>query len=342
MIPPGWNHTQLSLLPKIQNPTQMGDMRPISLCSIQYKIISKILCDRLKCILPAIISDTQGTFVQGRLISDNIVVAHEFVHGLRTNTSLSKEFMAIKTDMSKAYNRVERSFMEELLDKMGFDRIWIHWLMACITSVSYSVLLNGRSLGFIKPEHRIRQGDPLSPFLFILCIEALVSKLNYEEESGRLTEIGLSADGPRVHHLLFADGSLLMCKANELESTEIMDCLKEYGDASGQRINLQKSSVIFGSQVLDSTKEQVKQILCIHKEGEEGTYLGLPECFKVSKRELLSFIREKLQSRLHGWFAKTLSLGGGGGKRYYSSMWPCHYRSTQCLSSSCLKMYVLR
>jgi len=150
----------------------------------------------------------------------------------------------------------------------------------------------------------------LSPFLFILCAEALVSKLNHSEENGRLTGIGLSSNGPQVHHLLFADDILLMCKANALESKEVMDCLKAYGDASGQRINLQKSSIIFGSLIPDSTKDQVKLILGIDKEGGEGTYLGLPECFKGSKRDLLSFIREKLQSRIHGWFAKTLSLGG--------------------------------
>ncbi|XP_048634083.1 uncharacterized protein LOC106373132 [Brassica napus] len=257
---------------------RMSDMRPISLCSVQYKIISKILCDRLKSILPDIISDTQGAFVQGRLISDNIVIAHELVHGLRTNYSVSKEFMAIKTDMSKAYDRVEWCFLEELLERMGFDRIWVRWVMACITTVTYSVLLNGRSHGLIKPERGIRQGDPLSPFLFILC----------------------------AHW----SANLTSQKANEVESTEVLDYLKAYGDASGQRINLQKSSIIFGSQVLETTKAQVKDILGIGEEGGEGTYLGLPECFKGSKRDLLSFIREKLQSRLHGWFAKTLSLGG--------------------------------
>lgn len=134
----------------------MSDMRPISLCSVQYKIISKILYDRLKCILPDIISDTQGAFVQGRLISDNIVISHELVHGLRTNNAVPSEFMPAKTDMSKAYDRVEWCFVEELLERMVFDRVWVCLVMACITTVSYSVLLNGISHGFIKPERGIR------------------------------------------------------------------------------------------------------------------------------------------------------------------------------------------
>lgn len=147
--------------------------------------------------------------------------------------------MAIKTDMLKAYDRVEWNFVETLLEKLGFDRIWVRWLMACIDSV-FSVLLNGRSHGFIKPERGIRQGDPLSPFLFILCAEALVHILNQAESQGRLHGIKLTERSPAVHHLLFADDSLLMCRADTIESEEITNCLQKYGAASGQDINTSK------------------------------------------------------------------------------------------------------
>ncbi|XP_048599926.1 uncharacterized protein LOC125580030 [Brassica napus] len=288
----------------------MTERRPISLCSVHYKIISKILCNRLKRILPEIVSDTQGAFVSGRLITDNILVAHEMVHALRTKDGIDSNFMAIKTDMSKAYDRVEWCFVECLLERMGFDRKWVTWISACISSVTYSVLLNGSEHGFIKPERGLRQGDPLSPFLFILCAEALVSTLNQAESLGKLNGIRLSREGPAVHHLLFADDSLLLCKATVEEGAELVRRLKLYGDASGQVINTSKSSIIFGSKVPAMFRNQMKEVLSIDAEGGEGFYLGLPECFSVSKSKLLNFIHDKVQKRLRGGGSKILSQGG--------------------------------
>lgn len=182
--------------------------------------------------------------------------------------------------------------------------------MACVSYVSYSMLLNGASHGFIKPERGLRQGDPLSPFLFIFCVEALVNCLNNSAASGLLHGIGIGSSDPEVHHLLFADDSLLMCRESAAEAKEIMSCLKMYGDASGQRLNLDKSSIIFGAKVPADWRLELKIILEIEKDGGDGTYLGLPECFSGSKRQLLSFLRGKLQGRLNGWFSKSLSQGG--------------------------------
>ena len=155
-LPSDWNYTELCLIPKLQNPNQMKDLMPISLCAVVYKIISKVLCDHLKVILPHVVSPTQGAFIVGRLISDNLLIAHEMVHGLRTNQACKSDFIAIKTDMSKAYGRVEWDFLEALFIKMGFHHQWISWIMSCVRSVSYSMLLNGQSYGHIIPQRGIR------------------------------------------------------------------------------------------------------------------------------------------------------------------------------------------
>lgn len=182
--------------------------------------------------------------------------------------------------------------------------------MHCVRSVTYSVIINENTHGFIKPERGIRQGDTLSPFLFILCAEALVHVLNKAENRGGISGIRTDPLGLAVHHLLFVDYRLLMCKATSSESNKIKRCLRLYRDASGQVINNQKSSIILGSKIREEDKTVVKQILRIIKEGGEGKYLGLPGCLSGSKRQLLNFIRENLQARLHGWFSKSLSQGG--------------------------------
>lgn len=131
--------------------------------------------------MPNLISETQSAFVAWRLITDNFLVAQKIFHALRKNQSCQSKYVAIKTDMSKAYDRVEWDFLRATMEKMGFYQKWIHLIMSCVSSVSYRVLINGDAKGNIIPSWGFRQGDSLSPFLFILCTEVLISQIQEAE-----------------------------------------------------------------------------------------------------------------------------------------------------------------
>ena len=150
--------------------------------------------------------------------------------------------------MSKAYDRVEWDFLQALLRKMGFDLHWIKLLMECITSVQYRVLLNGQPRGLI-----IRHGGPLSPYLFIMCTEALIANIKKAEREKQLTGMKVARASPSISHMLFAYDSLLFCKAQKEECQTILRILKEYKVVSGQSISFQKSSIQFGHNIEETS-----------------------------------------------------------------------------------------
>jgi len=159
-IPPSLNNTYVALIPKKPSPTHISDFRPISLCNVAYKLVMKLIANRLKPILPGITSETQGAFTQGRLIMGNILVAFETFHAMPMDTSCQGS-LAIKLDISKAYDRVEWPFLTTAMLRMGFNESWKALVMRCVRSASFSFLANGVPSGHIIPSHGIQQGDLL-------------------------------------------------------------------------------------------------------------------------------------------------------------------------------------
>jgi len=205
---PKINFTHIVLIPKIKTLKKITDYRSISLCNVIYKIISKVLANRLKMILPQLISPSQSAFVPGRLITDNVLVAYETLHAMNNKRLGKKGSLALKLDISKSYDKVEWGFLKGIMSKMGLPNRWIDRVMCCVTSASFSVHINGKAYGNIRSSRGLHQGDPLSPYLFLLCAESFTSLLARAQNEGCIHGVAVCRRVPCISHLLFAKMTL--------------------------------------------------------------------------------------------------------------------------------------
>ncbi|GKC60581.1 protein LAZ1 [Tanacetum coccineum] len=169
------NHAILALLPKVPTPTRINDYRPISCCNVIYKVISKLITNRIKEGLQDIVSDNQSAFVPGHSISDNILITQELMHNYHLNKGPPR--CAFKMDIQKAYDTVDCKFLRDILGGFGFHLTMVGWIMTCVTSTSFSLCVNGDLHGYFKGRRGLRQGDPMSPYLFTLVMEILTLML---------------------------------------------------------------------------------------------------------------------------------------------------------------------
>ncbi|XP_056842856.1 uncharacterized protein LOC130507579 [Raphanus sativus] len=309
-LPEGINDTHIRLIPKISLPQKVSDYRPIALCNVYYKIYSKILTRRLQPLMEKLISENQSAFVPGRAIGDNILITHEVLHYLKTSKAEQRCAMAVKTDMSKAYDRLEWEFISLVLLRLGFHRDVVRCIMQCITSVTYSFLINGLPRGMVVPSRGIRQGDPLSPYIFIMCSEVLSGLCNRAQEEGSLQGLRVARGSPRLTHLFFADDTMFFLQADKENCASLQTILRKYEQASGQSISKAKSAITFSRKTPASLKVMIKNELQIENEGGNGKYLGLPEHFGRRKRDLFSSVVDRIKQKARGRSNRYLSAAG--------------------------------
>lgn len=191
------------------------DFRPISLVGGIYKIISKVLANKFKSVVGKIISNTQNAFIGGRQILDSMLIANEFVD---SHIRSGEPGLLCKLDLEKAYDHVIWDFLLYLLQRCGLGEKWREWIRFCIFTVSFSILVNGTPAGFFSSSRGLRQGDPLSPLLFVVVMEALSQMLTAALDQGNLTGFSVGSRDSEalvVNHLLFADDTLIFCGAQE-------------------------------------------------------------------------------------------------------------------------------
>ncbi|PKU65997.1 integrator complex subunit 11 [Dendrobium catenatum] len=174
-----WKETLVILIPKINNPLSPSNFRPISLCMSIYKLVAKILLNRLMKVIHALISEEQITFIKGRAISDHVLLVQEFFHKFRFSKS-KRGMVAAKLDMEQAYDNMAWDTLKQILELFGFPIKLSNLLMDCVTNPIFMIQVNGVILDRIVGKSGFRQGSPLSPYLFILCSQLLSNAFKFK------------------------------------------------------------------------------------------------------------------------------------------------------------------
>ncbi|XP_074290549.1 uncharacterized protein LOC141617264 [Silene latifolia] len=281
------NRTFITLIPKKDSPEGVSDYRPISLCNVTMRIVTKCIANRLARVMGSLVSETQNAFLPGRSISDNILVAHEAINKITIHRYGRQALCAFKADMSKAYDRVRWDFLEAVLVRYGFPQSLITLMMNCFTSVSYEILMNGIPLPQFKPQCGLRQGDPLSPYLFIICMEVLSRNIAQANELRLIHGIQLVREVRPITHLLFADDSIFFFKDKEDTVAHLVHIINDYCNASGQKINVEKSGILFSQNTTLIKAQKIMKAFNIKKNNGIGKYLGIPADLKSLRKGFL-------------------------------------------------------
>lgn len=238
------NETLITLIPKVEAVVSMKDFRPIGLCNVSYKIITKLLARRLRTIMEDLISPHQCSFVPNRHSSDNIIIAQEVIHSMRTKKG-PKGWMAIKIDLKKAYDRLSWDFVRSTLQDIGMPSNYVDLVWHCISTPCMRVIWNGEALEEFTPSRGIRHGDPISPYLFVLCIDRLSHLINLAVNEGLWKPISLARGGPSLSHLMFVDDLVLFSEATVEQANVINMCLDLFCQSSGQKVSMSKTQIFF-------------------------------------------------------------------------------------------------
>ncbi|KAA3460126.1 reverse transcriptase [Gossypium australe] len=303
------NNTLIVLIPKKDHPEDFSQFRPISLCSVLYKLVMKVIANRLKVVFPNFISPEQAGFIAGRNISDNVIIAQEVIHSMRSRKT-GKNWMAIKLDLEKAYDRISWEFIHVSLVAAGIPESLRKVIMNAISSSTMQILWNGVPSRPFKPVRGIRQGCPLSPYLFVLCMEWLGNCIRHEMGKGRWQPIRLARSGPDLSHLFFADDLVIFGKAEMSQAQTLKDILRRFCNLSGHRISSRKSNIFFSKGVDTILEDQISQFFGFQKVLNLGKYLGVPLLHDRVTKSTLNFVIDKVRSKLQNWDARKLSLAG--------------------------------
>ncbi|CAJ2644149.1 unnamed protein product [Trifolium pratense] len=304
ILPKAITASFLALIPKKDHPQELSDYRPICLIGCLYKILSKILAARLKRVLGKLISGCQSAFLPGRQIMDGVVVLNELIDLAKRRKD---ECMIFKVDFERAYDTVSWNYLQRMMKTMGFAEGWLKWMKACIFESSMSVLVNGSPTADFKVSKGLRQGDPLSPFLFLIAAEGLTGLVNKAVDIGRFHGFKVK-ENIQFQILQFADDTVLVGESSWDNVWTIKSILRGFELVSGMRINFVKSK-LYGVNVDNHFLEAASNFLLCRAETISFKFLGLPVGANPRRITTWKPIVEAMYKRLSSWNGRHLSIG---------------------------------
>ncbi|KAL4280388.1 hypothetical protein GQ457_03G004440 [Hibiscus cannabinus] len=297
------NHSFIALIPKKLNPVLLDEFHLISLVNCVYKILAKVLGNRLRKVLDYLISNSQFAFIKGRQILDCSLIANEVIDSIHKSGSSG---VAFKIDFRKAYDFVDWNFLMRIMKEMGFGDRWLGWILRCISTASISVLVNGVPSDRFYISKGLRQGCPLSPLLFNLVGEALSLMLNKAVTIGLFSgcQIGSINNSVLISHLQFADDLMVFCEASKAQIATVKRVLRVFELAAGLRLNLKKNR-LFGINVDPMVLQSWAYAIGCSMDSFPSEYLGLPLGARHSSVTLWNPVLKKISLHLASWKSQT-------------------------------------
>jgi hypothetical protein len=305
IIPNGCNSSFITLIPKIPDANLVKDFRPISLIGCRYKIIAKILANCLVSVLGDIVNEVQSAFIAERQILDGPFILNEVLQWCKLK---KKQSLIFKVDFEKAFDSVRWDFLDEVLKKFGFGDKWCNWIQSCLRSSRGSILINGSPAEEFKFFKGLKQGDPLSPFLFILIMESLHLSFERVVDVGMFKGVKLNSS-TTLSHMFYADDVVFVGQWSDDNINTLIHVLECFYRASGLRINMSKSKIMGIFVAENKVKSAATKLGCLTL-NTPFTYLGTKVGGSMARSYAWEEVINKVSSRLSKWKIKTLSIGG--------------------------------
>jgi retron-type reverse transcriptase len=292
------NMGHITLIPKVPTPESINDYRPITLLNCVLKIITKLLADRLQKVVLRIVHKNQYGFLKGRNIQDCLAWAFEFIHQC---TASNQEIMLLKLDFAKAFDTIDHSAMLSIMKQMGFDRKWLKWIQLIFSSGKSAVLLNGVPSRQFFCKRGVRQGDPLSPLIFVLAADLLQSAINKAFREGLLKAPFTPDYGMDYPIVQYADDTLIIMPAEQDQVRVMKEILERYANSTGLKINFHKSSMI-PINLSNINAQRIAPLIGCNIASMPFTYLALPlGTTKPSVQDLMPLV-DRIERRVSATF----------------------------------------